>query len=108
MRERFIQHPETGKIIPFNEYRRPTMPRADYPMPMIRSDGMAATMNHADGKVYDSKSAYERAVRAKGARIVGNDRLDIGQPAPMPSARDDLERAAAMLAAGYKPPPERA
>ena len=30
-------------------------------------------LNHADGKRYDSKSQYERAVRAKGCRIVGND-----------------------------------
>lgn len=30
-------------------------------------------LNHADGKHYDSKSQFERAVRAKGCRIVGND-----------------------------------
>lgn len=30
-------------------------------------------LNHADGKYYDSKSQFERAVRARGCRIVGND-----------------------------------
>jgi hypothetical protein len=34
------------------------------------SDGV---FNHADGKRYDSKSQYERAVRANGCRVVGND-----------------------------------
>jgi len=36
-------------------------------------DGVKGIMNHADGKRYDSKSQYERAVRATGCRIVGND-----------------------------------
>jgi len=35
--------------------------------------GVNGIVNHADGKRYDSKSQYERAVRAKGCRIVGND-----------------------------------
>jgi hypothetical protein len=35
--------------------------------------GVQGVLNHADGKRYDSKSQYERAVRAKGCRIVGND-----------------------------------
>lgn len=36
-------------------------------------EGVKGVLNHADGKRYDSKSQYERAVRAKGCRIVGND-----------------------------------
>lgn len=35
--------------------------------------GVEGIINHADGKRYDSKSQYERAVKAKGCRIVGND-----------------------------------
>jgi len=35
--------------------------------------GINGIINHADGKRYDSKSQYERAVRAKRCRIVGND-----------------------------------
>jgi hypothetical protein len=30
-------------------------------------------LNHADGKRYDSKSQYNRAVVASGCRVVGND-----------------------------------
>lgn len=35
--------------------------------------GINGMLSHADGKRYDSKSAYERAVKAKGCRVVGND-----------------------------------
>lgn len=35
--------------------------------------GINGILNHADGKRYDSKSQYERAVRARGCRVVGND-----------------------------------
>lgn len=35
--------------------------------------GVNGMINHADGKRYDSKSQYEKAVRAKGCRIIGND-----------------------------------
>ena len=37
------------------------------------ADGMQDTFNHADGKWYDSKSQYIKAVKAKGYEIVGND-----------------------------------
>lgn len=35
--------------------------------------GVNGMLSHADGKRYDSRSSYEKAVRAKGCRIVGND-----------------------------------
>lgn len=41
--------------------------------PNIISDTMDLTLNHADGKHYDSKSRYYRAVKAAGCEIVGND-----------------------------------
>lgn len=47
--------------------------RSDLPSPMLRPDGMSDTWNPADGKHYDSKSSYERAVKAAGCEIVGND-----------------------------------
>lgn len=47
--------------------------RSDLPTPHVISDVMDGTMNHADGKMYDSKSEYERAVKAAGCEIVGND-----------------------------------
>lgn len=36
-------------------------------------DGVKGIFNHVDGKMYDSKSNYNRAVRAAGCRVVGND-----------------------------------
>jgi len=47
--------------------------RADLPCPMIIRDGMDAMFSHADGKTYESKSAYYRAVKEAGCVIVGND-----------------------------------
>ncbi len=43
--------------------------------PMVISDdlGKEGVLNHADGKMYDSKTAYEAAVKAAGCEIVGND-----------------------------------
>lgn len=41
----------------------------------VISDTMPATLNHADGLRYDSKRGYERAVRAAGCEIVGNEKL---------------------------------
>jgi hypothetical protein len=64
--------------------------------PSIRPDGMADLRNMADGKMYDSKSAYYAAVKAAGCEIVGNER-SYKEPerktiAP-PRARDDIRRA---------------
>jgi hypothetical protein len=42
--------------------------------PMIRPDGMDPVRCMADGRMYDSRSAYERSVRAAGCEIVGNER----------------------------------
>lgn len=45
--------------------------------PMLISDdlGINGLFCHADGKTYDSKSAYYKAVRAAGMEIVGNEKL---------------------------------
>ncbi len=39
----------------------------------IRPDGMDPILSHADGKTYDSKSAYYASVRRAGSEIIGND-----------------------------------
>lgn len=53
---------ETKKSNPYVGFGRDTI-----------GEGVEGVFNHADGKRYDSKSQYERAVRAKGCRVVGND-----------------------------------
>jgi hypothetical protein len=55
--------------------------RSKLAAPMVISDTMEATLNHADGRRYTSKSAYARAVRAAGCEIVGNDAA-FASPAP--------------------------
>lgn len=42
--------------------------------PMIRPDGMDPIVSMADGKTYDSRSAYYADLKARGSEIVGNDR----------------------------------
>lgn len=36
-------------------------------------EGVQGLLNHADGKKYDSKSAYYKAVKAAGCVVLGND-----------------------------------
>lgn len=69
---------DCGKMHQTNEWPRECMgqfakKRSDHPMPAIRSDGMDPILNHANGLMYDSRSAYERAVKDAGCVIVGND-----------------------------------
>ena len=49
--------------------------RSELPAPFIRSDGMDPIMNHANGQMYDSRSAYERGVRDAGCEIVGGEKI---------------------------------
>jgi hypothetical protein len=39
----------------------------------VRTDGMDPILSHADGRMYDSKSAYYASVKRSGSEIVGND-----------------------------------
>jgi hypothetical protein len=50
--------------------------RSDLPMPYVRADGMDPIMNHANGLIYDSRSAYERGVRDAGCEIVGGEKIE--------------------------------
>lgn len=47
--------------------------RSGLPAPMLIRDGLDYVLNHADGERYTSKRAYEKAVKAAGCEIVGND-----------------------------------
>jgi hypothetical protein len=70
--------------------------RADLPTPRLIRDGMDATWNPADGKHYDSKSAYYSAVKAKGYEIAGNDSSISAaheKPAPPPKTAPGLKDA---------------
>ncbi len=49
-------------------------PGASAPAPMVRPDGMAPLRSMADGRIYESRSAYYASVRAAGCEIVGEER----------------------------------
>jgi len=77
--------------------------RSHLPMPAIRSDGMDPIVNHANGLMYDSRSAYERAVKDAGCVIVGNDIPDVASPS-VPDVGDmkqDIKTAIEQVEAGY-------
>ena len=61
-----------GELVPINEWwaAQTRRNRSDLPCPAIRADGMGDTLSHADGKTYDSRSAYERALKDSGHHIV--------------------------------------
>jgi hypothetical protein len=42
---------------------------------LLNKRGKPGVRNHADGQVYDSKRGYEKAVRAAGCEIVGNEKM---------------------------------
>lgn len=48
-------------------------PRSDLPSPMVVSDSLGDVWNPVNGQMYDSKSAYYKAVRAAGCEIMGNE-----------------------------------
>ena len=49
------------------------MARSDLPVPQLIRDGLDDVWNPVNGKTYDSKSAYYRAVKDAGCSIAGND-----------------------------------
>ncbi len=46
----------------------------------VISDTMNATINHADGKRYDSKAKFRQATKSSGCIEVGNETLKPRQP----------------------------
>jgi hypothetical protein len=61
--------------------------RSELAAPFIRADGMDPILNHANGLMYDSRSAYERGVKDAGCEIVGNEKLT-AKPRPTLSDRE--------------------
>ncbi len=58
----------------YRKVPEPIQTRSHLPAPYTRADGMSAVQNPCDGKFYESRSQYERAVKAAGAEIVGDDK----------------------------------
>lgn len=97
-RETFVWDRQLQKVVPVHLRTRPRVARSDLPCPMVISDQLDDIVNPADGQRYSSKSAYYKAVRAKGCEIVGNEKPTA---APRPQLDDpvhDIKRAIEMHA----------
>ena len=85
--------------------------RSELAAPMIIRDGLENVVNPCDGKPYDSKSAYYRAVKNAGCEIVGNEAEKLAAacstPARNPVTKDEIVDAMHKVEAGYKPALER-
>lgn len=58
-------------------FRNDQAKRSKLSAPFIINDDLGSNglLNHADGRIYTSKAAYVRAVKAAGCEIVGNEKL---------------------------------
>jgi hypothetical protein len=100
---------KNGKMIPAVEYyaksevhQKRRASRSDLAKPSIRVDGMDPTWNPANGQYYDSRSQYEKDVKAMGYEIVGND-MDTHTERSAPSRREleaDVHEAYQMVEQG--------
>ncbi len=97
MRERFVYR--NGELVNVMDLDYEASKRSPLGAPMIISDNMQPIRSMADGRMYDSKSSYERGVRAKGCRVVGNDRLESSKT-EVPRVGHDIKRAIDQLKAG--------
>ncbi len=71
-----VYHEENGKVL-LDIHRQYNTSAFN----VISDDlGIKGVLNPADGKTYDSKSAYYKAVKAKGYEIVGNEKLGPSKP----------------------------
>ena len=67
----------TEKIEKAGLKEKPRKSKYEAPKVMVISDdlGTKGILNHANGKMYDSKSAYYQAVSDSGCEIVGNEKV---------------------------------
>lgn len=101
-----------GELVP-KHLAAPLIPRgarSGLPAPMVISDAADAFRSMADGRLYESKSAYRAELKRQGMREIGNDveghLKDVEASNPKkPKAHADVIKAYQKVRAGYKPPP---
>jgi hypothetical protein len=86
-----------GELIPKHLAPPPVVARSELSSPMLIRDGMDHTWNPVNGQHYDSKRAYEKAVKAAGCTIVGNER-----PRPKPEIPTVTEQQVADVVNAYE------
>lgn len=77
--------------------------RSDLPFPMIIRDHIPPTLNHCDGRFYESATSFKKAVKEAGKRdgkeyeIVGDDpafgQAKHTEAKPDPSLKHDIKQA---------------
>lgn len=66
MRQRWIQDPKSGRLIPADEYVRDANQASFHVM-----GGMPETRSMLDGRVYTSRQKYARHIRQRGCIEIG-------------------------------------
>lgn len=64
--------------------------------PNVISDTIAPFRSQADGKMYDSKSAYRRDLKSRGLIEVGNENVQ-SRPTALPPVRQHLRQSLEQL-----------
>ena len=77
--------------------------------PYVNSDTVDAFRSMADGRLYESKSAYRAELKRQGLREIGNEidahLKDVEATNPQkPKVKPDLIKAYQKVKQGYKPP----
>jgi hypothetical protein len=86
-RQRYIQHPETLKLVPAEEYQRPTA-TFHYVMPDI-----AGYTSMVDGSWISSRSHHRNHLRQHNCIEVGNEKITPPQRQPDKTMKQDILRA---------------
>jgi hypothetical protein len=75
------------------------------PRPTVIRDALDNVKNPVDGKIYDSKSSYYKAVKDAGCVIVGNEAEKLArQQSPRPEVTTrEIGEAIQKVKQGYKP-----
>ena len=100
MRQRWILHPIEKRLVPAEEYVRPSPPRADFPAPMVICDTMDGVQSMLDGKTYTSKSKLRQTYKEAGVAEVGDQAPLTKQPPPPPdekAIRETVEKSFAAV-----------
>lgn len=93
-----------GKLIPKHE--APPLNPVHGRGPMIISGTIDHVLNMADGKRYTCKRSYEKAVRAAGCEIIGNEPVEKRANVYVPDRKEirkDVVEAIQKVEQGYKP-----
>ena len=101
-----------GELVP-KHLAAPLVPRgaaSNLPAPYVNSDTVDAFRSMADGRLYESKSAYRAELKRQGLREIGNEidahLRDVDATNPQkPKVKADVIKAYQKVRAGYKPPP---